>query len=80
MSICPAAVELIAKLILNPADYLSPGCRTRSHRPLARFRFGDGSQQMMAKWDDHTMALGHRLLADKLYEGLVPLLSGSSNK
>jgi hypothetical protein len=25
MSICPAAVELIAKLILNPVDYLSPG-------------------------------------------------------
>jgi len=24
MSICPAAVELIAKLILNPVDYLSP--------------------------------------------------------
>ena len=24
MSICPATVELIAKLILNPVDYLSP--------------------------------------------------------
>jgi hypothetical protein len=44
MSICSAAVELIAKLILNPVDYLSPGCRTRSHRPFTRFRFGDGSQ------------------------------------
>jgi len=29
---------------------------------------------IIAKWDDHTNALGHRLLADKLYESLVPLL------
>jgi hypothetical protein len=35
---------------------------------------------ILAKWDDHTTALGHRLLADKLYEGLVPLLFGSSSK
>ncbi|HWX17150.1 MAG TPA: hypothetical protein VNY07_11225, partial [Chthoniobacterales bacterium] len=33
---------------------------------------------MVAKWDHHTTALGHRLLADKLYESLVPLLFGSS--
>jgi len=35
---------------------------------------------LVAKWDDHTTALGHRLLADKLYQGLVPLLFGSSSK
>ena len=34
---------------------------------------------VIAKWDHHTTALGHRLLADKLYEGLVPLLFGSSH-
>jgi alginate O-acetyltransferase complex protein AlgI len=32
---------------------------------------------VIAKWDHHTTALGHRLLADKLYQGLVPLLFGS---
>ena len=30
-----------------------------------------------AKWDDHTNALGHSLLADKLYDDLIPLLFGS---
>jgi hypothetical protein len=40
----------------------------------------DRSSLMLAKWDDHTTALGHRLLADKLYEGLVPLLFGSPSK
>ena len=35
---------------------------------------------MVAKWDQHTSAVGHRLLADKLYEGLVPLLFGSPSK
>ena len=34
----------------------------------------------VAKWDDHTTALGHRLLADKLYEGLVPLLFNSPGR
>lgn len=29
---------------------------------------------ILGKWDDHTTALGHELLAQKLYEGLVPLL------
>ena len=29
----------------------------------------DRSSLILAKWDDHTTALGHRLLADKLYEG-----------
>lgn len=37
----------------------------------------DRSSLILAKWDDHTTPLGHRLLADKLYEGLVPLLFGS---
>jgi hypothetical protein len=37
----------------------------------------DRNRLIVAKWDDHTTALGHRLLADKLYEGLVPLLFGS---
>jgi len=35
---------------------------------------------VIAKWDRHTTALGHRLLADKLYEGLVPLLFDSPGK
>lgn len=34
---------------------------------------------IVAKWDHHTTALGHVLLADKLYERLVPLLSGPPN-
>src|SRR4029077_20380589 len=37
----------------------------------------DRSSLILAKWDDHTTALGHQLLADKLYDGLVPLLFGS---
>jgi hypothetical protein len=37
----------------------------------------DRSTLILAKWDDHTTALGHRLLADKLYEGIVPLLFSS---
>jgi hypothetical protein len=32
---------------------------------------------IVAKWEQHTTALGHRLLADKLYDSLVPLLFGS---
>jgi hypothetical protein len=40
----------------------------------------DRNTLMLAKWDQHTNALGHRLLADKLYEGLVPLLFGSPSK
>jgi hypothetical protein len=35
---------------------------------------------VVAKWDDHTNALGHRLLADNLYDALVPLLFGSPGK
>ena len=38
----------------------------------------DRSTLILGKWDDHTTPLGHRLLADKLYEGLVPLLFGST--
>jgi alginate O-acetyltransferase complex protein AlgI len=40
----------------------------------------DRNTLVIAKWDHHTTALGHRLLADKLYQGLVPLLFGSSSK
>jgi hypothetical protein len=40
----------------------------------------DRNTLMLAKWDHHTTALGHRLLADKLYQGLVPLLFGPSSK
>jgi len=40
----------------------------------------DRNSLVLAKWDDHTTALGHRLLAEKLYEGLVPLLFGSSGQ
>src|SRR5438270_12915182 len=37
----------------------------------------DRSLLILAKWDDHTTALGHRLLADQLYKDLVPVLFGS---
>jgi hypothetical protein len=40
----------------------------------------DRSSLILAKWDDHTTALGHRLLADELHKDLVPLLFGSSGK
>jgi hypothetical protein len=40
----------------------------------------DRSSLILAKWDDHTTALGHRLLADKLYQELVPVLFGSSGR
>jgi hypothetical protein len=40
----------------------------------------DRSSLILAKWDDHTTALGHRLLADELYKDLIPLLFGSSSK
>jgi hypothetical protein len=36
----------------------------------------DRNTLLIAKWDDHTTAFGHRLLADKLYDALVPLLFG----
>ena len=39
----------------------------------------DRNTLIIAKWDHHTTARGHRLLADKLYERLVPLLFGSSH-
>jgi hypothetical protein len=38
----------------------------------------DRNTLILGKWDDHTTALGHRLLADNLYKDLVPLLFGSS--
>lgn len=34
----------------------------------------DSNQLITAKWDEHTNALGHQLLAEKLYEKLLPLL------
>jgi alginate O-acetyltransferase complex protein AlgI len=34
----------------------------------------DRDTLMLAKWDHHTTVLGHQLLANKLYEGLVPAL------
>ena len=37
----------------------------------------DRDTLMLAKWDHHTSALGHRLLANKLYDGLVPVLFGA---
>ena len=39
----------------------------------------DRNTLIIAKWDHHTTARGHRLLADTLYERLVPLLFGSSH-
>jgi hypothetical protein len=38
----------------------------------------DRDSLIVAKWEDHTTPLGHRLLADKLYESLVPLLRRAS--
>jgi alginate O-acetyltransferase complex protein AlgI len=38
----------------------------------------DRDSLIVAKWEDHTTPLGHRLLADKLYERLVPLLRRAS--
>jgi hypothetical protein len=40
----------------------------------------DRDTLILAKWDQHTSAPGHRLLADKLYQDLVPLLFGSPGK
>jgi hypothetical protein len=40
----------------------------------------DRNTLMLAKWDHHTTALGHRLLANRLYEELMPLLFGSPSK
>jgi hypothetical protein len=40
----------------------------------------DRSSLILAKWDDHTTALGHRLLAEELYKDLLPLLSRSSSQ
>src|SRR6266487_467331 len=40
----------------------------------------DRNTLMVAKWDHHTNALGHRLLANRLYEELIPLLFGSPSK
>jgi hypothetical protein len=40
----------------------------------------DRSSLILAKWDDHTTPLGHRLLADELYKTLVQLLSSSPTK
>jgi hypothetical protein len=38
----------------------------------------DRNTLILGKWDDHTTPLGHRLLADKLYESLVPILNSRS--
>jgi hypothetical protein len=40
----------------------------------------DRSSLVLAKWDDHTTTLGHRLLADELYKDLVPVLFGVLGK
>jgi hypothetical protein len=40
----------------------------------------DRSTIILGEWDLHTNALGHRLLAEKLYERLVPMLFGSPSK
>jgi hypothetical protein len=35
----------------------------------------DRNTLVLARWDDHTTALGHRLLAETLHKNLMPLLS-----
>jgi hypothetical protein len=37
----------------------------------------DRNALVLARWDDHTTALGHGLLADKLYQAIVPLLAAN---
>jgi hypothetical protein len=39
----------------------------------------DRNGLIVAKWDEHTNELGHRLLANNLHEGLVPLLFPASS-
>jgi lysophospholipase L1-like esterase len=39
----------------------------------------DRNTLILGKWDDHTTPLGHRLLAEKLYEDLAPLLHSISS-
>ena len=34
----------------------------------------DRSKLILAEWDHHTNTLGHRLLAERFYHALVPLL------
>ena len=53
-----------------------PGCKSIDLSP-AFDSVTDRSSLVLAKWDDHTTALGHRLLADELYKDLVPVLFGS---
>jgi hypothetical protein len=38
----------------------------------------DRNTLILGKWDDHTTALGHRLLGEKLYQLLVPILQPQS--
>jgi len=57
------------------AEFIAKGIR--DHFPS---NFEKILNETNAKWDDHTTALGHRMLADKLYEKLVPLLFGSPSK
>jgi hypothetical protein len=78
----------------EPVDFegLEPATRSEMIRPVraaglevidlssAFDGVADRDTLMLAKWDHHTNALGHRLLADKLYEQLVPLLFGSPSK
>ncbi len=54
-------------------------------RPSSVRRYASGvgpnrNTLILGKWDDHTTARGHRLLADKLHEGLVPLLFSSPHQ
>ena len=57
------------------AEFIAKGIR--DHFPS---NFEKILNETNAKWDHHTTALGHRMLADKLYEKLVPLLFGSPSK
>ena len=40
----------------------------------------DRNTLMLAKWDHHTTALGHRLLAEELYKDLVAVMFGPPSK
>jgi hypothetical protein len=77
-------------VIYRPAPVDFEGIESASHNEIIRLARGAGLEiidlsrafdtvtdrdsLIVAKWEHHTTALGHRLLADKLYEGLVRLL------
>jgi hypothetical protein len=81
-------------VIYRPAPVDFEGVESASHSEIVRLagaaglevidllhtfdKVTDRSSLIVAKWEHHTTAFGHRLLADKLYERLFPLLQHGS--